>query len=176
MAFPAQRKWIFHFFSPTLNKVYDIQVFQHPSLRFFQFFFPSFLRFCGALQLDGLSSFHPVQFATTGIRFFLPFPSSLNFPGWNLPRLIHWMKSWCVHPSAKPSLGAFPSLIRLHTNVHRFTAWLIKSKISRFFTSFWQWIAGRRAFNWTYITETLHLSLFYEGMENWPQIFQSCNE
>lgn len=29
--------------------------------------------------------------------------------------------------AAKPSLGAFPYFIRLDTNVHHFTAWLISS-------------------------------------------------
>lgn len=70
---------------------------------------------------------------------------------------------------AKPSLGAFPYFIRLDTNMCRFTAWFVSSKVSRFVPSFWQWKAGRMAFSWTYITNPLHLRLLYTEMENWPQ-------
>jgi len=89
--------------------------------------------------------------------------------------LVHLPISICAE-EAKPSLGAFPYFIRLDTNVNHFTAWLRSPKISRFFTSFWQWKAGRRVFNWTYITKPLHLSLLYVGMKNWLQILQSCTQ
>lgn len=138
-----------------------------------------------SLQVDGLPILYSafVQYLKSG--FSCPF-----FPLWifmdgicqdlrctdPLNKVLVCLSIHICAEEAKPCLGAFPYFIRLDANVHCFTAWLISSKISRFFTSFWQWEAGRRAFNWTYITKTLHLRLLYIRMESWPQICQSYNE
>lgn len=179
--FLPRESGFFNFF-PTSIEVKDVQVLQEGSLRFLQFFFPSFLRFSCCLAGGWLVQLSSCIVCNNWSHVFLAFFPLSEF-SWMVFAKVDSLNEVLVRPpvsagagAAKPSLGALPSLIRLHTNVHHFTAWLISPKISRFFTSFWQWKAGRRAFNWAYITETLHLCLLYKGMENWPQIFQSCNE
>lgn len=143
MVFPAQRKCIFQFyFFPTSIEVKDVQVLQ---LRFLPLF-PSFLRVSGCFAGGWLVQLSSCTVCNNQSQVFLPL---FFFPLFD----FSWMEfdevdslddvlvcppiSGCAE-AAKPSLGAFPSLIRLHTNVHHFTAWLISSEISRFFTSFWQ--------------------------------------
>lgn len=172
---------------PTAVEVKAVQVFLYRSQTFRQFSAPGFRMFsCCQFAGGWVARFVQCFCTVTEVRFFLPFFSPLwifmdgicqDLRGSDpLNKVLVRLSIRICAEVAKPCLGAFPYFIRIDTNVHCFTAWLISSKISRFFTSFWQWEAGRRAFNWTYITKTLHLRLLYIGMENWLQTFQSYNE
>lgn len=125
-------------------EVKDVQVLQHRSLRFLHFFFPNFLKFGSWFAGGWLVQLSSCTACNNQSQVFLAFFPPFEFSWMVFAKVDSWNEvlvrppvSVCAE-AAKPSLGAFPSLIRLHTNVHHFTAWLISSKISRFFTSFWQ--------------------------------------